>query len=245
MEFGGQVGASDSLDLKVTKADGTIIFPFLSVDTPPYPKTLSELNHYAAPRKSMDKLVNDWRGRNYRGVLANFLKVQFALRVGKLAGVIPVVDSLYLTLIRSDGEVFDLGIAAIDLITTAGANYMRDGFVGTVEPETIKYHGLGTGTTGPVIGDTALQTEWANGDYTPSTTRANGAYTAPQSKRAQSVATNTKLSAGTSAVTEYAILSSATPGAGTMLARFTFAAVNLGQNDALTGTFNLDFNDGG
>jgi hypothetical protein len=208
------------------------------------PLTLDDVTRHSAPGKGLHPQVNAWRSRNARRVLASMVGARSVEKFAHKAGLTTIMDSLFLAKVTADGDVIPFGIAAIDLLTTSGANYMRDGFVASTEPENAKYHALGTGTTAAAIGDTALGTEWASGDYT-SSVRANAAYTAPQSLRAQSIATNTKASAGTSAVTEYGILSSATPAAGTLLARFVFSAVNLAQGEGLQGTFNLDFNTGG
>jgi hypothetical protein len=236
---------TSSLRLQVVRADGRHDRPFSVAGVPTdRPLTLDDITAHAAPRKGLHPEVNAWRSRNGRRVLTSFVKARSAARFGNLMGLTSIVDSLFLAKFTADGDVLPLGIAAVDLLTTSGANYMRDGFVGTTEPENARYHALGTGTTAPAIGDTAMGTEWSTSEYT-SSVRANATYTAPQSLRAQSIATNTKANAGTSAVTEYGILSSATPAAGTLLARFTFSAVNLALGEGLQGTFNLDFSTGG
>lgn len=241
MESRGEVGLSDSLDLKVIRSNGTVDYPFVKSmvpDNPDFP--LAMLLTYGAPQRGLSEEVNSWRRANFGRLLKGWNRARRHVR----KGIATFVDSLSLVVIRSDGEIVDLGLASIDLVVTAGANFIRDSFLNTQENENLKFHALGTGTTAPVIGNTGMETEWTGSEYTGGV-RPSGNYTSPQSKRAQSVATNTKANAGTSAVTELGILSSATIGAGTLLARFTFAAVNLAQNDALQSTFNLDINDGG
>jgi hypothetical protein len=116
---------------------------------------------------------------------------------------------------------------------------------GTVEPEILRYHGLGTGTTAAATGDTGLQTELTT-EYTGNV-RATGTLTEGASANIfRSVGTNT-LDSGTPAVTEHGVLSQAATGGGTLLDRHVFSAINLdgAAGDGLQSTYDFTLSAGG
>lgn len=136
---------------------------------------------------------------------------------------------------RADGTTLDLGLVGRHLVVTAGKNYMAACFPGTNEPENMKYHGFGTGTTAAAAGDTALQTELTT-QYATDNTRPTGS---------QSSSTNTYTTAGTLspdatvAITEWGLLSQAANSGGTLFDRQVFSALNLVSGDSLTTTYVL------
>jgi hypothetical protein len=95
--------------------------------------------------------------------------------------------TLTATVARRDGTTLDLGLVGHHLITTAGKNYLASTLDNTVEPESLKYHAAGTGTTAAAAGDTALQTECTTA-LNPDSTRAVGS---------QAHSTNTYTTVGT------------------------------------------------
>jgi hypothetical protein len=136
---------------------------------------------------------------------------------------------------RADGTTLDLGLVGRHLVVTAGKNYLAACFPGTNEPENMKYHGFGTGTTAAAAGDTALQTELTT-QYATDNTRPTGS---------QSSSTNTYTTAGTLspdatvAITEWGLLSQAANSGGTLFDRQVFSALNLVSGDSLTTTYVL------
>ena len=107
------------------------------------------------PRRGLGEEVNLWRMRNQRHLWRGAAKVLLArvLRQHRTWG------GLWLTLVRSDGTEVRLGLASLELVTTAGANFIVDAWQNIVELETAKYHGIGTGSTTPVIGNTTMNSE--------------------------------------------------------------------------------------
>jgi len=132
------------------------------------------------------------------------------------------------------------------VVTTAGVNFLTDAMQGITEPEILKFHGIGTGTTAEAVGDTALVTELTT-EYNPNSTRATGSLTEGAGANIfRTIGTNT-LDSGTPAVTEHGIFSQAATGGGTLLDRSVFTAINLngGNGDGLQTTYDLTFPSGG
>jgi hypothetical protein len=145
-------------------------------------------------------------------------------------------SALYLKYTAADGEVWDFGLVGRHLVVTAGKNYVAACFDNTSEPENLKYHGFGTGTTAAAAGDTALQTELTT-QYATDNTRPTGSQ-AHSTNTYTTVATLTPDAAV--AITEWGLLSQAATGGGTMLDRQVFSAVNLnGTGDSLQATYVL------
>lgn len=157
-----------------------------------------------------------------------------AFAINPHAGEVAPVGRLHASLKRANGSVEDLGLICTKLVTTAGVNYLVDSLQGLVEPEDLKYHASGTGTTAEAIGQTTLVTEVA--------TRATG--TLAEGASANIFRTVGTISyAGTFAITEHGIFSAAA--VGTLLDRSVFAAINVGSGDAIEFTYELTLPAGG
>ena len=108
-----------------------------------------------------------------------------------------------------------------NLVMTVGLAYLADQLLSAPTMASMGWMAIGTGTTAPAIGDTALQTE-ANRQALDAKTRSGSAITYHRSFGAGQ---------GTGAITEMGILNSVS--AGTLLCRQIFAAKNKGANDVL------------
>ncbi len=108
-----------------------------------------------------------------------------------------------------------------NLVVTAGLAHIADQMLSAPTQASMSHMAIGTGTTAPAAGDTALGTE-ANRQALGSKTRSASKVTYYRSFAAGQ---------GTGAITEMGILNSAS--AGTLLCRQTFAAKNKGANDVL------------
>lgn len=153
-----------------------------------------------------------------------------------IPGLTVVHSSLALRVRRENGDVEEYGVIGRHLVVTAGKNYIASCFDNTAEPENLKYHGFGTGTTAAASGDTALQTELTT-QYATDNTRPTGS---------QAHSTNTYTTVGTTtpdsavAITEWGLLSQASNAGGTLLDRQVFSAINLnGSGDSLQTTYVL------
>lgn len=239
MLHGGSAAPSGGLQLRVIRASGEreIRDRFDRVVSasiwPARELSLAEIAHFGLPRRGLDDRVNAWRTANFRHLVRGARRVLAAraLRLSNFYG------QLYLTHIRSDGEVLELGLASLRVVTTAGVNYLVDCLQNLQEPENLKFHGIGTGTNAEATGDTALQTESTTA-LNPDNTRATGSLTEGASANIfRTVGTNT-VDVGV-ACTEHGILTQAATGGGTLLDRSVFSVVNLASGDSLQSTYDF------
>ena len=216
--------------------------------------TVAELLHRiknGLPFGVDDPQIRAWRYRNLPNLYRGFKTVLLAsgLKLPCFWGELDLVKILgtrgrLADLLLAD-RILNFGLASLRVVTTAGVNAIVDAFQNTVELETFKYHGLGTGTGAEAVGDTALGTELTT-EYTGNV-RATGTTAEGGSANIyQSVATNT-LDSGTPAITEHGIFTQAATGGGTLLDRTKFSAINLDgtAGDSLQSTYSLTFSAGG
>jgi hypothetical protein len=159
-------------------------------------------------------------------------------------GQLFAIGHLWLAKVDLQGNVHDLGLASCRVVTTAGVNFIVDAFQGIVEPELMKYHGVGTGSTAEAASQTALVTELTT-QYSASNTRPTGTLgeLAGNANVFETTAT-ISVSAGV-ALTEHGIFSQAAVAGGTMIDRSVFSAVNLLSGESLLATYDLTFPSGG
>lgn len=143
-------------------------------------------------------------------------------------GEVTPVGRLFVRRVGAGGDVTDYGLVSTKVVTTAGVNYLVDCLQGTVEPELLRYHGSGTGTTAEAAGDTALVTEVAS--------RATGTQTEGASANIFRTVGTVSYS-GTFAITEHGIFSATS--AGTLLDRSVFSAINVQSGDSIEFTYEL------
>jgi hypothetical protein len=176
-----------------------------------------------------------WRLRNRLRMLARgeLLVPLLARLAARYPGLGVIHGTLRGRLTRADGSVLDLGVMGHHLVTTAGKNFIAGCFNNTNEPEVLKYHGLGTGTTAAALADTALQTECTTA-LNPDSTRATGSQSVTGAVYT-TVGTNTF--DATAAVTEWGLLSQAATGGGTLLDHQIFSALNMASGDSLQTTY--------
>jgi hypothetical protein len=123
-----------------------------------------------------------------------------------------------------DGQVKDQRTIP-NLVVTTGRNWLASRTTAT--PAVMSHMAIGTGTTAPALGDTALQTQTGRVALTSSTTTNN--VTTYECTFGAGV--------GTGAITEAGIFNAAS--AGTMLNRATFAVVTKGAADVMAITWTL------
>ncbi len=200
--------------------------------------SLAEVAHWGLPRAGLDDRVNAWRASNFRNLVRGARRVMAAraLRLSNFYG------SLYLTKIAADGDVMELGLASMRVVTTAGVNFIVDAFQNLTEVENLKYHGIGTGNTAESSADTALVTESTTA-LNPDSTRATGSTTEGGSANVYRTVGTLTVDASV-ACTEHGIFSQAATGGGTLLDRSVFSVVNLASADSLQSTYDLTFTAG-
>jgi hypothetical protein len=232
----GETAPSGQLGLKVIRADQVqdqfdrII---AASQWPAKELNLREIARYGLPHPGLDERVNAWRTANFRHLFRGARRV-LAARALNLSNV---YGSLYLTHITVDGEVIELGLASMRVVTTAGVNFLVDSLQGTVEPEILKFHGIGTGATAEASADTALVTESTTA-LNPDSTRATGSLTEGASANIFRTVGTVTVDASV-ACTEHGVFSQAATGGGTLLDRSLFSVVNLASGDSLQATYDF------
>lgn len=227
MAYQGSVALSGALSMHRIGRGGSLSA------TPAKVLSLLDIARLAFPHFGCSREVSLWRLRNLPNLWRGLWRVLIA-RLFNLSNFYGVVSLVKI----SDGKVIDYGLASLRLVTTAGVNFLVDALQGTVEPEILKYHGFGTGTTAESAAHTALVTELTT-EYVVNSTRPTGSQTEGASANIyRSVGTLSPDSGGTLAITEHALFSA--DAAGTMLDRSVFSAVNLvAGSDSLQVTFDL------
>lgn len=192
--------------------------------------------------RSIPAYVRDWTPRSRLGwsILRALphLPRDLALElIDRISSVAVIETELRIRVLRSNGlflaglvsatdaPIEDHGIVSRRVVTDAGVAFLVDAFENLTEPETEKFHAIGTGVTAEAVGQTALVTELTT-EYSPDNTRATGSLAEAAANIFQSVGVNT-LDSGTPAIREHALMSQAAAGGGTMLDRSLFAAINL------------------
>jgi hypothetical protein len=233
MEAVGNVAPTGKLGLRVLRGPAS-----------DYPTDLhlKDIQQYGYPQKNLPSEVNIWRSHNVRTkAWRRGLRDWAIAAMAKKAGLCHVEGMLFGKVIRANGEELDLGLMGLNIVTTTGVGFIGDAFRNSVELETMKYHGLGTGSTGELVGNTALQTEltteYASDNNRPAGTLAGSAnvYT--------TVGSNT-VDSGVN-LREWGLFSQTANSGGVMLDRVTFASVNLSSGDTLQTTFSLTLPAGG
>lgn len=221
--------------LRSLRPDGTVGLALKPLSTP----SAKQLEAMARPRLGLPDWVNDWRSDNWKHNVSRRGLPQ--IRWAERKNVTTIYGALMLAPVL-DGQVHRLGLASLRVVTDTGVGYIVDAFQNLTEMENMKFHGLGSGSTGELASQTALVTEFTT-QYNPDSTRATGTTTESASNIYQTVATNNF--DATVAIAEHAILSQAATGGGVMLDRSQFAAVNLVSGDGLQSDYRLTFTSGG
>jgi hypothetical protein len=112
-----------------------------------------------------------------------------------------------------------------NLVVTTGRTFIAARMVGT--PTAMSHMAIGSGTTDPAVGDTALQTEL--GRVTLTSSASSGAVV--------TYIASFGAGTGTGAVTEAGILNASS--GGTLLCRTEFAVVNKGADDSMSITWTI------
>ena len=148
-------------------------------------------------------------------------------RNNKFQNTLTITGYLTLKLYDQFGHIKDVREVA-NLVVTAGKNYTASWLAASSQTDYfMKYLAIGTGTTAPVSGNTALESEIG--------TRVVGTITS-SANIWQNEGTFGPGN-GTGALTEAGLFSAST--GGTMLARQTFTVINKGASDSLKITWQI------
>lgn len=116
-----------------------------------------------------------------------------------------------------------------NMVVTVGKNYIASRMTGS-PPTAISHMAVGSGTTAPAIGQTALVTELGRVAITALTASTN----------VVTITATFGLGVGTGNIAECGLFNAST--GGTMISRSTNVIVTKGANDTLTLTWTLTFN---
>jgi hypothetical protein len=211
---------------------------------PGQPSTLEIVRH-GLPKRGLPEGVAAWRMRNLPNLWRGLWRVKLAALASKITHCPSAYGVLYLDILHADGSRTPLGLASMRVVTDAGVGYLVDALQNLVEPENLKFHGFGTGTTAEAASQTALVTEETT-QYATDNTRPTGSQTETSANIYRTVATYSPDSGATRAITEHGIFSQAATGGGVMLDRSVFSAVNLvASADSLQATYDFTINSGG
>lgn len=228
MQTGGSTAVAGSRSFLVRRKNQNEQPPpdrgFLAVVKDALPFTRSrEVNLYR-----LRNLVNIWRG---------FWRI-FIARALSIPHVYGVVYAQKIN--RLTGEITNLGLISLRVVTDVGVGYIVDAFQNTVELENMKFHGFGIGTTAEAASQTALVTELTT-QYAADNTRPTGSTT--EGASANIYRTVGTLSPDASvAITEHGIFSANS--AGVLLDRSVFSAINLTNVDSLQVTYDMTYTSG-
>lgn len=139
----------------------------------------------------------------------------------------------------------DRGVVSRHVITDTGVAFLVDAWQGILEPEIMKYHGLGTGTGAEAAGNTALGTESTTA-LNPDSTRATGSLTEGASANIFRTVGTLTFDA-TAAITEHGLFSQAATGGGTMWDRsmFSGSTINVASGDSIQTQYDMTASSGG
>ena len=220
-----------------SQARGSLVFRRIPFIARPVIASLADALKYGSPKSRIafwDRdaaLRREWQRDNS----VNFdrsIADQFAFDCGRLR----YIGHLWLSKVRSDGSVLDLGLASCRVVTDTGVGFIVDAFQGLTTMANMKYHGLGTGTTAEAASQTALVTELTT-QYASANTRPTGS-TGEKSGDAKTYETSATITVSTTvAATEHGIFSQAATGGGVMLDRTLFSVVNLGASESIQATY--------
>ena len=196
--------------------------------------TLMDLMRSAVPLRGFSAEVNQWR----RGNLRRFFGELWRIALARKLGTFHMFGALYLDVHRPHAPIVHLGLAGLRSITDAGVAFLVDAWQNIVELEIMKYHALGTGTTGESATHTALVTELTT-EYTGNV-RATGSLTEGATANIfRSVGTNTLDGTPGAALREHMLMSQAAIGGGVGWDRTLYGAITLISGESLTSTYDM------
>jgi len=168
----------------------------------------------------------------FRVLIAHFVRPALLITDGAAGyhrGSVTPESRLSAKVIRSNGDIEDLGIISTKSVTNAFVNDVVDNLIAeTTAFGDYKFHGMGLGSTAENVTDTALET--------PVETRDTGS-------QVEGASTNIYRSVGTvtatasRAIREHGLFNVVT--GGTLMDRSVFALINLATDDAIQFTYEL------
>lgn len=174
------------------------------------------------------KLKNNLNWGYIKGWLSNEVVAKVARRYFDL---VVMTSQLSVRVFKSDGAIYNYGVVCRKAITDEGVAYINDDWTSDgTDITTLKYHGVGTGSTAAAGADTNLSVAIST------QARATGTMSQPSANVMQSVGT---LSFDAShAITEHGLFDTNTvSGDDTLWDRHLFSAINVANGDSIEFTY--------
>ena len=181
-----------------------------------------------------------WKLRNF----PNYWRGTWRMYLAKILGIPTIIGTLRLRVLHGDGRITDYGIVSRRVVTDDGVEFIVDAFQNSVELETMKYHGFGTGGGAEDATDSALTTELTT-EYASDNTRPTGTTTEGASANIYETVATLAPDADVS-ITEHGVFNQAANSGGVLLDRSLFGAVGLvaANGDTLEATYDLTLTSG-
>lgn len=223
---GGTIAAAGSRSFLITRKNGG------GNDKPPMGRGLLATVWEALPF-TRSRTVNLYRLRNLINIWRGFWRIAAA----RIFRVPTVYGALYGQITRANGDVVNLGLISLRVVTNAGVEFLVDAFQNLTELEILKFHGFGTGSTAEAAGQTALVTELTT-QYPTDNTRPTGSTTEGAAANIYRTVGSISPDAAV-AITEHGLFSQAAAPGGIMLDRSVFAVNNIGIGDTFQVTYDF------
>ena len=205
--------------------------------------SLPEIVKLGSPQRGLDPEVNSFRRRNARYLGRGLAQLWPVHRLANIVGLPHFWSQLSLRVIRASGRQLDYGLVGVKVVTNAGVNFLADAFQDSASIENMRYHGIGTGSTTPAAGNTALVSESTTA-LNPNSTRDTGTRT--EGSGANVYQTEGTLVADAAIVVrEHGLFDRAATGGGVLWDRTVFGAVTLASGDSIEATYDLTCTAGG
>lgn len=202
--------------------------------SPPAIVTVEQALRHSTPAIRQPPAVQDWKERNLPNI---------ARGIDDLARGVGPIGKLWAALLRPAHEPVPLGLVSLRVVTTAGVAWLVDCMQGSVEPETMRYHAIGTGSTVEAVGQTALAAELIT-QYAINSTRPQGTLGEGSSANVFRTTASTLVDVDTS-VTEWGLFDQPAAPGGVMFDRTVFAALGLKAGEAIAWTYDCTIPPGG
>ncbi len=180
-------------------------------------------------KRAKDNPEIAWRLSNLKYLIRGFERVNRESRdnCSRPAGI------LYAKVHSPEG-VLDLGLASVNVVTTAGVNYVIDSIQALTTISNLKWHASGTNSAAEAVGNTALGAEVGS--------RVSGTQT--EGASANIYKTVATLTYGSSlSIVEHGLFSASS--AGTLFDRTVFTAIAVDTSTGIEFTYEWTLNSGG
>src|SRR6266498_3365910 len=151
-DFGGASAPSGGLGLTLIRRGGQRQTVHAEPRWPTIAPSLADIRRYGMPHRDAPAEVNAWRRSN----LPNLWRGMRRVLPARAARLPHFYGQLWLTVFRDDGEVLDLGLASLRVVTDTGVKFIVDDFNANAQDVTnMKFHGFGTGAGTELATNTA------------------------------------------------------------------------------------------